>query len=520
MAWIKEMERNLTKTGIEHSRPRTFSLGAAPVGTGASPKRRTRRLFLPLTSVVLFFTVLLVGTSLAIGVRFTQSLHFENRELSFFSGLRILGDSFLGTGELLDGEKSGRVNILLLGRAGEKYPGRNLTDTIMLLSLDTEKKRVGLLSLPRDLFAPIPSTGLSTKINSLYQIGLNEDVGTDILRESVAEITGQPIHYYAMIDFDGFERMIDALGGIQVEVMRDIYDPRYPGKNYSYETFELKKGWQRLDGKTALKYARERHDDPEGDFGRTKRQQQIMQAVRDRAWSIPTFLNPFALSGFLESLGESVTTDVPPEQLGRFIEIVRSLDTKNVSTIVIDAWKKESLLRVSHVESGGTQAFILVPRSGTWDEIRDAAEHLFEERERETKAGMMKAESAKILILAAPRYRANAEALVADIRETLPVASVKLESADGLETDREVAMIQDKSGVRAPYTLDGLIARYGLAVGDIRSAAGLTREDTDLVILYNQSRRVDLSTLGEAGGSLDESDFQEPLAPQKNPYAR
>lgn len=513
------MERNSTETEIPQPRPRGFSLGAAPASTGERPKRRARRLFLPLTALVLAFIVLLAGASLAIGVRFTQSLHFENRELSFFSGLRILGDSFLGTGGALEGEKNGRVNVLLLGRAGEKYPGRNLTDTVMLLSLDTEKKRVGLLSLPRDLFAPIPGTGLSTKLNSLYQIGLNEDVGTEILRESVAEITGQPIHYYAMIDFDGFERMIDALGGIQVEVMRDIYDPRYPGKNYSYETFELSKGWQKLDGKTALKYARERHDDPEGDFGRTKRQQQIMQAVRDRAWSIPTFLNPFALSGFLESLGESVTTDIPPERLGRFIELARSLDTKNVSTIVIDAWKKESLLRVSHIEASGVRAFILVPRSGTWSEIRDAAEHLFEERGREAKAEAMKRESAKILVLTAPRYRANAEALVADIRETFPVASVKLQSDGGLDGANEAAMIQDKSGVRAPYTLDTLIARYGLAVGDIRGAAALTRDDIDLVILYNQSGP-SLPTLDHADAALGEADFQEPLAPQKNPYTR
>lgn len=509
----------MTETETLRPRPRGFSLGALPASPSEHPKRRTRRLFLPLTSLVLILIVLLAGASLAIGVRFTQSLHFENRELSFFQGIRILGDSLLGTGGALAGEESGRVNILLLGRAGEKYPGRNLTDTVMLLSLDTEKKRVGLLSLPRDLFAPIPGTGLSTKLNSLYQIGLNESVGTEILRESVAEITGQPIHYYAMIDFDGFERMIDALGGIQVEVMRDIYDARYPGKNYSYETFELKKGWQKLDGKTALKYARERHDDPEGDFGRTKRQQQIMQAVRDRAWSIPTFLNPFALSGFLESLGESVTTDVPPESIGRFIELARSLDTKNVSTVVIDAWKKESLLRVSHVESGGVRAFILVPRSGTWGEIRDAAEHLFEKHGREAKAEMIEKESAQILVLAAPRYRANAEALVADIRETFPVASVKLQSDGGLETNGEAAMIQDKSSVRAPYTLDTLIARYGLSVGDIRGAAALTRDDIDLVILYNQSGP-SLPTLDRADAPIGEADFQEPLPPQKNPHTR
>lgn len=511
------MERHETRSEILKEKPRGFSLGTVPIGVPGRPKRRMRRVFLPLTSFVVVLIVFLGTASLFIGVRFTQSLHFENQKLSFFQGVRILGNSLLGTGSPLLGENDGRVNVLLLGRAGEAYPGRNLTDTVMLLSLDTKEKRVGLLSLPRDLFAPIPGTGLSTKLNALYQIGLNEHVGADILRKSVTEITGQPIHYYAMIDFDGFEQMIDAIGGISIEVPRDIYDPRYPGKNYSYETFELKRGWQRLDGKKALKYARERHDDPEGDFGRAKRQQQIMQAIQDRVWSIPTFLNPFALSSFLKSLGESITTDIPPEKIGRVIELAHTFDTKNISTIVIDAWKKESLLRVSHIETGGARAFILVPRSGTWDEIWDAASHLFEANIREVRYRAMQQESARILVLATPRYRPNAKALVADIRETFPVASVKLQTDGGLETGGEAAMIQDKSGVRVPYTLDTLIARYGLAVGQIRGAAGLTRNDTDLVILYNQNGS-DLPAFDHAGVPAMETDFQEPLVPQKNPY--
>ncbi|MFZ1626870.1 MAG: LCP family protein [Candidatus Moraniibacteriota bacterium] len=501
--------------------PKGFSLGAANLDGKTRPKRRSRRVFLPLTTFAIALVVLLAGSSLFIGARFTQSLHFENRDLSFFGGLRIISDSFLGTGQTLAGEADGRVNILLLGRAGEKYPGHNLTDTVMLLSLDTEKKRVGLLSLPRDLFAPIPGTGLSTKLNSLYQIGLNDGSGVDILRGSVAEITGLPVHYYAMIDFDGFERMIDALGGIQVEVKRDIYDSRYPGKNYSYETFELKKGWQKLDGKTALKYARERHDDPEGDFGRAKRQQEIMQAVREKVWSIPTFLNPFTLSGFLENLGKSIATDIPPEELGRLIELARVFDTKNISTVVIDAWKKESLLRVSHIESGGVRAFILVPRSGTWDEISDAAEHLFEERDREQRREAIQKESARLVILAPARYRTAAETLAADIRDTYPLDSVKIETTNALDVSGETAIIQDKSGVRVPFTLDSLVGRYGLTIGTIPANTTTFKADTDLVILYPKNDITEFFTLDHSSEiPADDADFQEPLAPQKNPHTR
>lgn len=520
MACLKEMNQNQSKTTIPNPRAKEFSLGGTPLESVSRPRPRSRRVFLPLTGFVLVLVILLAGGSLLVGARFTQSLHFENRELSLFSGLRIIGDSLLGTGQALAGENDGRVNILLLGRAGEKYPGRNLTDTVMLLSLDMEKKRVGLLSLPRDLFAPIAGTGLSTKLNSLYQIGLNDGSGGEVLRESVAEITGLPIHYYAMIDFDGFERMIDALGGIQVEVKRDIYDPRYPGKNYSHETFALSKGWQKLDGQTALKYARERHDDPEGDFGRTKRQQDIMQAVRDRAWSLPTFLNPFALSGFLESLGKSITTDIPPEELGRFIELTRGFDTKNISTVVVDAWKKESLLRVSHVETGAGRAFILVPRSGNWDEIHDVALHLFEEHDRERRQEEIKNEAANLLILTSGRYRNAAEALAADIRETFPLASVKIETMNTLAVSDGTAIIQDKSGVRTPFTLSGLMARYGLSIGEVPVGATSSKSEADIVVLYQKNDISELFTLDRAAVPVSEADFQEPLAPQKNPYLR
>lgn len=513
---VKAMNQHQTQPSPATSSTKNYPLGEVLLATPRQPKHRRQRFIFPLVGFILVCILLVAATSIVIGTRFTQSLHFENKELSFLQGIRIIGDSFLGTGQPLAGESDGRINILLLGHAGKQYPGQNLTDTVMLLSLDMKDRRVGLLSLPRDLFAPIPNTGLSTKLNSLYQIGLDKNRGADLLRESVTEMTGQPIHYYAMIDFDGFERFIDALGGIRVDVQRDIHDTRYPGKNYSYETFDLKKGWQKLDGKTALKYARERHDDPEGDFGRAKRQQVIMQAVREKVWSLPTFLNPFTLSSVLESLGESVTTDIPPEAIGRIIELAQLFDLKNISTVVVDAWKRESLLRVSHVESNGLRAFILVPRSGTWDEIRDVTLHLVDQRERERRQAQVKQEAARILILTTPRYRAKAEALAADIRETFPTKSVKLQSDNRLDIIPETAMIQDVNNLRTPYTLDSLIARYGFNSGTLPPTSQVSLADTDLVLLYLKTDTLILPTLDHADTTPDSLDFQEPFTPQKS----
>ena len=121
----------------------------------------------------------------------------------------------------LRGEDRGRINILLLGRAGEKYPGRNLTDTVMVASIDTQDKRIGFLSLPRDLYVEIPKTGLSTKLNSLYQYGLDSGQGIDPLESAITDITGLSIDYFIALDFDGFEKIVDTVGGVSIDAERD-----------------------------------------------------------------------------------------------------------------------------------------------------------------------------------------------------------------------------------------------------------------------------------------------------------
>jgi LCP family protein required for cell wall assembly len=131
---------------------------------------------------------------------------------------------------VLRGEKEGRINILLLGRAGTSHSGKDLTDTIALLSIDTINHRAGLLSIPRDLYAPLPGTNVFTKINSIYQYGLRENGDSKSIEKTVSFITGVPIHYTIIVDFDGFEKIVDALGGVTIDNARDIRDIHYPGK--------------------------------------------------------------------------------------------------------------------------------------------------------------------------------------------------------------------------------------------------------------------------------------------------
>ncbi len=444
----------------------------SPLVTLAKPEKETplftkRRLYLKksLFRLGLLLLVVFVVLIVVLGVRFVGTLNtmqLKNQESpSFLSQVGTLTQAFGDdASDHLKKTNDGRINILLLGRAGESYPGKNLTDTIMLASIDTEKHKVGLISLPRDLYITLDDEHVSAKINSLYQYGLNQNRGTDILKEAVSEITGEPIHYTFILDFDGFEKIIDTFGGVNIEVMRDIYDSRYPGKNYSYETFELKKGWQTLDGKTALKYVRERHDDPEGDFGRAKRQQQVISALKEKAFANSFLYNFDALLKLLTILGESVKTDATLAEMENFFALSRRIDTQNIETTVIDAWKKESLLRVSHIPMGGVNAFILVPRSGNWQETTEISQNIFSHELLQKRAQALTEEQATLTLLYAPeKYRqaASIKILLESSFSTIQLLPVR-----DYDAWPEKGMLLDRTNLHKPWSLDTLMKKFPL----------------------------------------------------------
>ncbi|MEI7750013.1 MAG: LCP family protein [Candidatus Moraniibacteriota bacterium] len=409
--------------------------------------------------------------------RTAEKIHVDNASGGAFGNISSVLPG--GQREPLKGEETGRVNILLLGLAGKSYPGQNLTDTIMLASIDAREHKAAFLSIPRDLFVPIPGTNLSTKINSLYQYGLSQGSDADLLVRAVEDITGQTIPYYVALDFDGFEKVIDDVGGVSVLSERDILDTRYPGKNYSYETFQLSAGWHTLDGATALKYARERHDDPEGDFGRAKRQQQIIKAFQEKALSIRTYLDPFTANRLLGTLGDSVRTNFTMSQIASLIGLGKTTDLRNASTAVVDAWQKESLLRVSHIDMNGVTAFILVPRTGTWNEVRDLATHIFDKAELDRKQGEMKNESATVLILSRPEDVAVANRLSMALRDAIPAKDIGTAS-DATLVRPDKSRVADRTNLGKPFTLDSLLGNFSLEKSVDLPAFG---KDADFVIV-------------------------------------
>ncbi len=297
-----------------------------------------------------------------------------------------------------------RINILLLGRAVPGYPGSDLTDTIILASLNPATYTCSLLSVPRDLYVRVPGTKTSTKINAIYVYGLKaggHEKGIDLLKQAIADVTGQKIDYYAMVNFSAFEQVVDLVEGVDVNVEEDIYDNRYPGPNYSYQTFEIKKGEHHLDGATALKYVRVRHN-AGGDFGRARRQQQVLEALKNKFFAEKTLRQ--SLDFFNDSLKvveKNVKTDIPFSDYFPFIFILKDLNSDNIVNKVLDN-SPEGLLENYNPVIGRTVAYTLRPRAGNYFEIRKLAANIFNLDRIKKLEETRKKENSTVVVAAKP----------------------------------------------------------------------------------------------------------------------
>lgn len=178
-----------------------------------------------------------------------------------------------------EGFKNDRINIVLFGIGGDRHPKHDdLADSIMLVSLKPSTKQAAVVSIPRDLWVHINGYG-THRINYAHQIGDQSGYpgqGPGLLCDTISRVFDQPIHAYIRIDFAAFEKIIDNLGGIDVYCQHGFYDYLFH-RGFS-------QGWQHLDGKRALAYARYRYViGSEGDnYARELRQQQILSALRDK----------------------------------------------------------------------------------------------------------------------------------------------------------------------------------------------------------------------------------------------
>lgn len=247
----------------------------------------------------------------------------------------------------LNVEGDGRINILLLGRGGAGHEGPDLTDTIILVSIDPLEKSAGIVSIPRDLYVTVPDYG-SMKINSVFYSGKAnylassektngeavkkaEKKGMKLSEQTVEKVLGIPVHYNAMINFEGFIEAIDTVGGIDINVPKSVREQmRINDQNYF---LNVKAGSKHFEGFEALAYSRSRYTSARGDFDRSERQRLVILALKDKILSAGTFSNPARLSQLFDQFGSNVQTSFNFDDLNKIYSVVKDIDSSKVHSI-------------------------------------------------------------------------------------------------------------------------------------------------------------------------------------------
>ncbi|MFA6090623.1 MAG: LCP family protein [Candidatus Gracilibacteria bacterium] len=264
------------------------------------------------------------GVVIASFITFSQlpSLHF-NFSLPFPGKVDLF--------QTISGTDQNKINLLVTGIGGGDHDGADLTDTILFVSLHPESKTISLLSIPRDLYVEYPLGGRG-KINEIYMRGLrakeSQTQAMTDLGDKLREITGEKMDHYLNIDFDGFTKFIDLLGGVEVNIEEDLIDTEYPDNNWGYITFSIKKGRQILDGATALKYARSRHST--SDFDRSRRQQLVIKAVKDKLFSLDVLTSPTKIKSLYYAIVSHIKTDLSMGQLASLALFGKDIPTDNI----------------------------------------------------------------------------------------------------------------------------------------------------------------------------------------------
>lgn len=284
----------------------------------------------------------------------------------------------------LIGEDLDRVNILLIGMGSKNHDGGYLADTIMLISLKPSTKQVSMISIPRDMTVPVES-GAWRKVNSINATAeaREKDSGGAAMTSALSEILGTPIHYYIRADFQGFINIVDEMGGVTVNVENTLDDYAYPIMGaednpdyYSrYQHLHVDTGLQKMDGSLALKFARSRHGfGKEGsDFARAKRQQLILQAVKDKLLSSNTLLKPAMIIKISSQLKEHVDTNISVTDMIALWDDYKNINKTNIINKVFDNGPDGLLINTTGVDG----AYLLMPRTGNYNEIKAAVQNIF-----------------------------------------------------------------------------------------------------------------------------------------------
>lgn len=348
-----------------------------------NPWKKTLKIFV--------LVALILGVGIGVWVGFSANRAIKkitaesNRQSSLFS---LLGNIRPGN---LKGQSEGRTNVLLLGMGGKNHPGGMLSDTMIVASVKYSDKKLGLLSLPRDLWVPIPGYG-QAKINEAYAQGESNkktfSSGGALASKTVNEVLAVPIHYFVAMDFDGFKKIVDTVGGVDIYVEKDIYDPSYPADNMiDYSPFKISAGLHHMDGNLALKYVRSRKTT--SDFDRSRRQAQVMAAIKEKVLSLNILANPKKITDLINILGEHLRTNMQIDEMYAFWEVSKTIDKTDIITKVLDAAEGGPLIGAQD-----WRGYYIYPRKGLnkFGELQTMAKNIFEVAQNDNNQTLAKIE--------------------------------------------------------------------------------------------------------------------------------
>jgi LCP family protein required for cell wall assembly len=360
-----------------------------------------------------------------------------------------------------------RLNVLLIG-SDEQGGGHN-TDTLIVASIDPPTGRVALFSLPRDTVdVPVPAgparalwgTVYRSKINSWFVNnrhradlwpGSDRTRGYNALKSILGELYGLDIRWYVEVNFDGFTRLVDALGGVTINVQLPVFDDRYPGPDGRLRRVYIPAGVQHMTGAEALVYARSRHGS--SDFDRGQRQQRVLLSLRQQT-DIAAILP--RLDELVDALKSTVRTDVPVDQLPKLLSLAEQIDPRSVRSYVFAPpfYAREIL-------SGDPRGYVIIPNV---NRIRAAVREAFtadpaEEARREALAG----EGATVWVLNGSGVAGQASDLARYLESWGVTASAPNQRPDGRPSQTRL-LAYNGAETRFPATAAFLAAALGVEV--------------------------------------------------------
>lgn len=382
----------------------------------------------------------------------------------------------------LKGEGDGRVNILLMGMGGAGHDAPDLTDTMMIASIDPVNKTASLLSIPRDMWVSVPNVG-KMKLNAAYETGKYEYLGKidhsnanhnavmagfTTVDQTIEDITGVTIHYNMLVDFQAFRQAIDTVGGVDINVPEQLYDPTMAWEN-GWNSVLAKAGPQHMDGKHALIYVRSR--ETSSDFARSQRQRAVILALKEKVVSLGTLGNPMKISELMSAFGDNVKTDLSLSDTVALYNIMKGINNNNIGSLGL-ADNGNSFITTDNMNGQS----VVRPKLGyfNYTDIRNYVR-------RSLQDGFIKKENARITVLNGTSY----EGLATRDGDMLKSYGYNVTKVDNAPTQAyDTTVIVDLSKGKAKYTRHYLEQRFQVkATTKIPDSAILPGDSDFLIIL-------------------------------------